>query len=316
MVSVRRSFKHSYREQETHNADPERKDQNLLFDAKTTPEAMKLFRDRLPEKLRKNGVLCVEHLVTASPEWFEGKTLEEENKYFQDSLKFINEKWGEDNVICGGVHRDEKTPHMFVYVVPKDRDTGKLNCRKWLGEQGALSQMQDDFYESAGKSNGLERGVKGSKAKHQTLKKYYTGLKDLERLENYREPSKKDFLQASMGIKSEKVEKIKKAGELVAVCVTRMNELKRDKDKMAKSHNQLSSLVEPLKESLRGLEGVELERDNLVIKSKIDDEKVQFLMQQDEENKRKLSTYRQILNKDKESKVDTNARNNNQELSR
>ena len=30
---------------------------------------MTAIRDRIPEKRRKDAVLCIEHLITASPEW-------------------------------------------------------------------------------------------------------------------------------------------------------------------------------------------------------------------------------------------------------
>jgi hypothetical protein len=220
-------------------------DKNQLFDAKNTAEAMKKFRDRLPEKIRKNGVLCVEHLVTASPEWFEGKTKEEQDQYFKDSLEFIKEKWGKDNVICGGVHRDEKTPHMFAYVVPIDERTGNLNCRKWLGKKDALSQLQDSFIEAVGTKNKIDRGVKGSKAKHKTIKKYYSELADLERLESYRKPSKADFLKAGMGVKVVSVDKLTDSARLTGVSSQRVRELTTENNSIKKTLENLSEKIKP-----------------------------------------------------------------------
>lgn len=244
-TSVRRSFKHSYREQDTPNADPDMLDKNQLFDAKNTAEAMKKFRDRLPEKIRKNGVLCVEHLITASPEWFKGKTKEEQDQYFKDSLEFLKEKWGKDNVICGGVHRDEKTPHMFAYVVPIDERTGNLNCRKWLGEKDALSQLQDSFIEAVGTRNKIDRGVKGSKAKHKTIKKYYSELGKLERLEGYRKPSKSDFLKAGMGVKVVSVDKLTDAARLTGVSSQRVRELTTENNSIKETLKDMSEKIKP-----------------------------------------------------------------------
>jgi hypothetical protein len=244
-TSVRRSFKHSYREQDTPNADPDMLDENQLFDAKNTAEAMQKFRDRLPEKIRKNGVLCVEHLVTASPEWFEGKTKGEQNQYFEDSLEFLKVKWGKDNVICGGVHRDEKTPHMFAYVVPIDEQTGNLNCRKWLGDKDALSQLQDSFIEAVGTKNKIDRGVKGSKAKHKTIKKYYSELADLERLESYNPPSKSDFLKAGMGVKVANIDKLTDGARLTASSSQRIKELSTENDSIKKTLKYMNEKIKP-----------------------------------------------------------------------
>ena len=63
---------------------------------------------------------------------------------------------------------------MIAYVVPLvDR---KLNAKKFLGGREKLSKMQTDFADNVGKSVGLVRGLEGSKAEHQTIKKYYANV--------------------------------------------------------------------------------------------------------------------------------------------
>jgi len=215
MISIRRSLKHSYREQDTPNADPDLLAENQLFGATNTKQVMAKMKELFPDKLRKNGVLCVEHLITASPDWFEGQSKKGQNKYFTDSVKFLKTKWGADNVVAGGIHRDEKTPHMFVYVVPKDPDTGKLNCRRWLGEKNALSNMQTLFHEEVSSKYGLERGLKGSKAKHKTLKKYYEEQRLIEKsVGKDLEISKKELLKAVVTGNNSKLDNIIKLAKL------------------------------------------------------------------------------------------------------
>ena len=68
--SVAASMQHCYRERETHNADKERTPDNQHLGAKNTDEAMGKLRALLPEKRRKDAVLAVEYVMTASPEWF------------------------------------------------------------------------------------------------------------------------------------------------------------------------------------------------------------------------------------------------------
>ncbi|MEY4592738.1 MAG: hypothetical protein RIR18_1633, partial [Pseudomonadota bacterium] len=71
MGSVASSLQHCYRERETTNADAEKTPSNQHYVAGSTDEAMGNLRDRLPEKYRKDAVLAVEYMMTASPEWWE-----------------------------------------------------------------------------------------------------------------------------------------------------------------------------------------------------------------------------------------------------
>jgi 5S rRNA maturation endonuclease (ribonuclease M5) len=60
-------------------------------------------------------------------------------------------------------------------MVPLD-EKGKLNCRALLGgSRYRLSELQDDFA-LAMKPLGLERGIKGSRAKHTEVRKYYAAV--------------------------------------------------------------------------------------------------------------------------------------------
>ena len=61
-------------------------------------------------------------------------------------------------------------------MVPKDPDTGRLNCRRFLGGAKALNEMQTDFARVVGRPVGLERGIEGSKATHTKLKNLLRAL--------------------------------------------------------------------------------------------------------------------------------------------
>ena len=170
--AVWRSLKHAFREQPTPNADPDKAAKNEHVGAASAAEAMQKVRDRLPEKRRKDAVLAIEYLITASPEAMQGMG-GKSAAYFNDALKWLRERHGRANVVYAGVHRDESTPHMYAYVVPLDESTGRLNARRWLGGSKALSEMQTDFAANVGARHGLERGIKGSRAKHERVKRHY-----------------------------------------------------------------------------------------------------------------------------------------------
>jgi hypothetical protein len=167
-------MKHAFRAQNTPNADPKRLPDNTHIGASSVAEGMAAFRSRLPAKHRKDAVQAIEYLVTGSPELMQSKNRIQQDKYFQDAIDWLHAKHGAENVVYVGIHRDETTPHLFAYVVPRVGE--KLNCRQFLGGAKALSDMQSDFADSVGAKHGLARGIKGSKARHTTLKQHYAAL--------------------------------------------------------------------------------------------------------------------------------------------
>jgi hypothetical protein len=70
MGSVAASLQHCYRDRDTPNADQARTADNEHHAAQSTDEAMGKLRDLLPDKRRKDAVLAVEYVMTASPEWW------------------------------------------------------------------------------------------------------------------------------------------------------------------------------------------------------------------------------------------------------
>ena len=101
------------------------------------------------------------------------KSREEQDAYFRDALDWLKGRHGAENVVYAGIHRDETTPHMYAYVVPRDPETGRLNAKRWLGGSKALQDMQTEYAEQVGKQHGLERGLEGSRSRHTTIQAYY-----------------------------------------------------------------------------------------------------------------------------------------------
>ena len=168
------SLSHNYRTRHTPNADPIRTPNNA-HSSSTPFSVMDGIKQRLPEKTRSNAVLCVEYLITASPEWSGWQDQKQEADFFRRSLEWLEHKHGKENVIATSIHRDETTPHLVAYVVPISN--GKLNARSFLGGRAALSKMQTDFHAKV-KDLGLERGLEGSKAEHKTVKEFYAELQE------------------------------------------------------------------------------------------------------------------------------------------
>jgi hypothetical protein len=170
--NIASSLSHNYRTRPTPNADPSRTVNNQ-HDLKTAGQVLDGIKNRLPEKTRSNAVLCVEYLITMSPDW-SGLGTEKEADFFKTSVEWLKQKHGAENVISTSIHRDETTPHLVAYVVPIDSQ-GKLNAREFLGGRAKLSKMQTDFHNEV-KHLGLERGLEGSKAEHTTIREFYAEI--------------------------------------------------------------------------------------------------------------------------------------------
>ena len=174
MGSVAASMQHCYRERETHNADQERTPDNEHLVAKNTDEAMGKLRDLLPEKRRKDAVLAVEYVMTASPEWFAQATPKQEKELFQRSLQWLADKYGADRIVTASIHRDEATPHLSAFVVPLTQDK-RLSAKEFIGSRDKMRADQTT-YAACVAELGLERGIEGSKATHQTIQQHYAAV--------------------------------------------------------------------------------------------------------------------------------------------
>lgn len=174
MGCVGGALKHCYRERETDNADPSRTRENEHWGARSTDEAMGKLRELLPEKRRKDAVLAVEYLLTASPEWWSSASQVEQSAFFARSKQWLADKYGADRIVTATIHRDEATPHLSAFVVPLTQD-GRLSAKEFIGGRQKMRDDQTSYAERVS-DLGLERGIEGSRAKHQRVKSYYAAI--------------------------------------------------------------------------------------------------------------------------------------------
>lgn len=107
-------------------------------------------------KTRSNSVVALDTIYTASPNFFQGKTNQQNDDFFKDCLQFHQEHFG--HIISAVIHYDETTPHLHVVSVPLTKD-GRLSARDVIGNKSKMSKTQDSFFEQVGRGYGLERGM-------------------------------------------------------------------------------------------------------------------------------------------------------------
>lgn len=168
---------HTNRSQNTPNANPARTNERLF--GEPGEGLVNLVLEKIGDQtIRKNAVLCVEFLLSASPEFFRPDESSRAGYWELEKLdqwKAANRDWLVEryakNLIRAELHLDEATPHIHAYVVPLDQKE-KLNCRAFLGGRKEMVELQTD-YARAMEPLGLERGIQGSRAKHEDIQRYY-----------------------------------------------------------------------------------------------------------------------------------------------
>ena len=114
-------------------------------------------------RTRSDSVRVVETLITASPEFFSGKSSEDTREYFSYALEFMEKHQARETMISAVIHMDEKTPHMHLCFVPLTQDK-RLSAKEILGNKKKLTWWQDEFFKHmVEKYPELERGESASK---------------------------------------------------------------------------------------------------------------------------------------------------------
>ena len=274
IASLKSRENHTYRKRETPNADPAKLHRNkLLFGQENYSAVAENFLQEYQStgrKIRKDAVMAVEFLLTASPEFFdEGPKNERDErlkKWCEAQIEFVKKEHGEKNILCMYLHLDEKTPHIEAYVVPMD-GKGKLNCKSFYGARNALNQLQTR-YATHNKDFGLERGAKGSRATHQQVQKFYDQIQqpakvsneNLQKAVKLEAPTMKHILQPEIYLREQEAKITAKVARLFASTVYEnkliqkaksiLREWKRAEDAAKKMQYKLESEKEALLDKL------------------------------------------------------------------
>ena len=114
-------------------------------------------------RTRKDSTRFVDTLITASPEFFKGKSPKEIQAFFQRAADFLTHRVGRENIVSAVVHMDEKTPHLHLTFVPLTKDN-RLCAKEIIGNRANLTKWQDDFHACMVEQYpDLERGESASK---------------------------------------------------------------------------------------------------------------------------------------------------------
>ncbi|MEC3440692.1 MobV family relaxase [Bacillus thuringiensis] len=194
MTDVKGLQIHNQREKESHsNSDiiQARTEQNYdLIHDKEKVDYKKLIQNRIDNgvvsnrAIRKDAVVCCSFMISASPDYMNSLSQVEQRRFFEESLRFLKGRYGEENFVYASVHVDEKTPHMHVGMVPVN-EKQKLSAYSFFKNKSEFHDLQDKIYEHV-KEKGfdIERGV-SSDRKHLSTQRFkaVTLQQEIEELE-------------------------------------------------------------------------------------------------------------------------------------
>ena len=123
------------------------------------------IKDKISEfgvkRVRKDSILMIDTIYTASAPFFAEHSQEEAIEYFRDCLSFHEDRFGKDNIINAVIHLDESgAPHMHVVHVPivNREDHYVLSAKDQLGNRQKYYDFQNTFYDNVSSKWDLERG--------------------------------------------------------------------------------------------------------------------------------------------------------------
>ena len=134
------------------------------------------------------------------------------DEWCDDNLQWLHCTFGKENTVSAVLHMDEHTPHIHATVVPIV--TGER--RKARKKQTRLAAYHDS-YAAAMSKYGLQRGIRGSEARHTTTAQYYRDLKrqtgeleaNMRQLQDEQQQAERQLDEVRKEIKSEKLEAAK-----------------------------------------------------------------------------------------------------------
>ena len=159
------------------------------------------------------------------------------DEWCDDSMQWLHKTFGKENTVSAVLHMDETTPHIHATIVPivmgerrkakqKKQTEGKRTYRKKTDaarlcaddvlNRDRLVAYHDD-YAKVMERYGLQRGVRGSEARHTTTAQYYRDLKrqtgeletDVQQLQIETQEAEKQLKQVKREINTEKLEVVK-----------------------------------------------------------------------------------------------------------
>ena len=200
------------------------------------------------------------------------------DEWCNDSMEWLYKTFGRENTVSAVLHMDETTPHIHATIVPivtgerrkakqKKQTQGGRTYRKKAGaarlcaddvlNRDKLTGYHDD-YAKVMEKYGLQRGVRGSEARHVTTAQYYRDLKrqtgeletDIQQLQSRKKEADMQLKQVKKEIGTQKLEAVKTEAKTALIAkvgsLLGSGEIKELKQENGQLHEEVASRDESI----------------------------------------------------------------------
>lgn len=209
------------------------------------------------------------------------------DEWCDDNLQWLQRTFGKENTVSAVLHMDEHTPHIHATVVPivtgerrkakKKQTEGKRSYRKKantvrLCADDVLTREKlvayHDSYAKVMEKYDLQRGVRGSEARHTTTAQYYRDLvrqtseleANVQQLQTEQQQAEQQLDEVRQEVKSEKLEAAKTEAKAAFVAkvgsLFGSNKLKEEREEL---QQRISALENQNKELIQHIKTMERE---------------------------------------------------------
>lgn len=182
-----------------------------LADADQPKRQLDFLHQRLSEikVLNRKDVNVMVDWVVTLPQSLKNNNIDDEQRFFKETYKFLNDRYGKENVISAYVHKDEITPHMHYAFVPvvEDKKKGgyKLSAKEAITRQD-LRTFHKDLSDHMKSVFGYDIGILNEATQK--------GNKSIEELKRGTAKEKMDNIYKNTRILTDKTNKLKKDIEI------------------------------------------------------------------------------------------------------
>ena len=207
------------------------------------------------------------------------------DEWCDDNLQWLHRTFGKENTVSAVLHMDEHTPHIHATVVPivtgkrrKARQKQVDGRRTYRKKANAVRLCADDLmsrerlvayhdsYAAAMAKYGLQRGIRGSEARHTTTAQYYRDLKrqtgeleaNVQQLQTEQRQAERQFDEVRNEIRSEKLEAAKTEAKTALVAkvgsLLGSNKLKAEREGLQQRLSVLEKQNEELMQHIKQME--------------------------------------------------------------
>ncbi len=187
----------------------------------------------LTRKVGKNQVRAIRIMLSGSPDDMQRIVREGRlDEWCADNMKYLAATFGKENIVSADLHLDETSPHIHATLVPivmterkrkkqeeraVKRYRTKSASRPRLCADDVMSRVKlkeyQGTYAQAMSKYGLQRGIKGSEARHVDTQQFYREVKamtdtlkaDVTELQKQKETTQEELNRAKKEVHTERL---------------------------------------------------------------------------------------------------------------